>query len=297
MRRFAFALVVVASCSDADSKPGGTGGLLGPGPSPQTAPDPDVCRPFDRAARTVNVVDAGTGARSLLRYAFKSGTRQSIEVTLDRTIIGVDPPVAGPPPVIHEPTLVLAGDAEIRNVDASGNAELVLAIHSAKARGGDPGAAEALAPMNDELAHMKVMGTVHPDGSTNLKACAPGGALGAMAIDFATASWPAWPMLPATPVGTGAIWEIARQVRVAFDSIETTRFELKTRTADQWTATGAISIALPAKHDPIDRFEARGTLEASAGATLPSLTYARTIRMFATTAEFGFIDAAQVHVH
>jgi hypothetical protein len=299
MRRSPAYLAMLVAAASASARADRTAGVLTAKPPPVTR-DPDVCRTLDKSTRTVKVVSAGTGKRSLLRYAFHRGAHQSIDITLDLTSIGIDPPVAGPPPEDHQPTFVLAGDVVIQSVDASGNAEIVMTMRSAKARGGDPGEAESFAPMIEMLEHMTVTGTVGPDGSASLKACAPGDAIGALALDFVRGRWPAWPLLPASPVGSGAIWEVARTDRVtAFDAVETTRFELSTRTPDRWTASGAIRMELKGKHDPIDHFETTGKLDASADAkqVLPSLQYERTIKFSAKGAQFGFIEAAQILVH
>ena len=159
-------------------------------------------------AVTVKLVSAGKGKKAPLKYTAKAGAKQQVEVVMS---FAQTASVDGQSEAQVVPTIVLAGEAETKSVDATGKADYALAVASTDARDVEGAAVPvdqfklALA----SLAGLVISGSVDANGTTaetRMRIEKPD-RLSAGALDLIKITFPSWPVLPKEPIGVGAKWQ------------------------------------------------------------------------------------------
>lgn len=194
-------------------------------------------------AVTVKLVSAGKGKKAPLKYTAKAGTKQQVEVVMS---FAQTASVDGQSDAQVVPTIVLAGEAETKAVDASGKAEYALAVASTDARDVE-GAAVPVDQFKVALASLSglvISGSVDANGATaeTVMRIEKPDKLSAGALDLIKITFPAWPVLPKEPVGVGAKWQTTSNntLRAApgdkgIEMTHVTNYELVSKTGPTYT--------------------------------------------------------------
>ena len=201
-----------------------------PGPLEVTVPAPNVTQ--------VKLVNGGKGKKAALKLTPKVGTKQQVELAIDfrgkSTGLGQD----DKEDVMH--TVVLSGEAEVKNVDKDGNADYQLTVAATDARNA-AGASMSLDQAKAVVASLQglaITGTVHPNGSAGdvkLKMDkAPQLAQGA--VQLIKLAMPTLPVLPKEPVAPGAKWQVTSTTKFAdqLDITQTTEYQLVSHKGNAW---------------------------------------------------------------
>jgi hypothetical protein len=215
-------------------------------PTPEPAkPLPPLEVKVEVPAVTVKLVNAGRGKKAPLKYTAKAGTKQQVEVVMS---FAQTASVDGQSDAQVVPTIVLAGEAETKAVDASGKADYALAVASTDAR--DVQGATVAVPVDQfklalaSLAGLVISGSVDANGTTaeTLLRIEKPDKLSAGALDLIKITFPAWPVLPKEPVGVGAKWQTTSNntLRAApgdkgIEMTHTTNYELVSKTGTTYT--------------------------------------------------------------
>ncbi len=234
---------------DADDKP-----TPPPEAKKEEPPPPPTKGPVDVTMSSpkvqVKLVSAGKGKKAPLKLSAKQGARQSIEIALDFAGKQDGPPEAGGSSEDVAPTLVLTGDAEVKNIDKDGNAEFELAVSHTDTRDvpGQHIKEEDKAKLLELLKDLKIGGTVAANGSaSDLKLHLDNAepiarqALALLSIELL----PTWPVLPAEPIGVGAKWQVTSSNKIS-DKLEVTQtsdYELIEHKGTTWTIKAKTKIS------------------------------------------------------
>lgn len=265
MRQILLALLVtVASCGGSQKPAAAPPPLPDTQPASETKPQEEEAKkapeppppakgPIDVAMSapsvTVKLVSAGKGKKAPLKLTAKQGTKQAVELALDFAGKQDGPPETGGAQEDVAPTLVLSGDAEVKNVDASGNAEFELAFTKSDVRdvpGQKTPSAEML-KMLDLIKDLKLGGTVAPNGvasavKLHLDSADPK-AQKVLAL-ITGEVLPTWPVLPTEPIGVGAKWQVTSNTKFA-DKLQVTQvsdYELVEHKGTTWTIKGTTKV-------------------------------------------------------
>lgn len=218
-------------------------------PKPEPPP-PEPAKPLpplevkvEVPAVTIKLVSGGKGKKAPLKYTPKAGAKQQVEVVMS---FAQTAKVGEQSDAQVVPTIVLAGEAETKAVDATGKADYALAIASTDARD-VPGAALPVDQFKvalKSLAGLVISGSVEPNGTTaatTLRIEAPD-RLSAGALDLIKITLPQFPVLPKEPVGVGAKWQTtsSNTLRAApgdkgIEMTHVTDYELVARTGSTYT--------------------------------------------------------------
>ncbi|MDQ3337687.1 MAG: DUF6263 family protein [Myxococcota bacterium] len=215
-------------------------------PAPEPAPAlPPLEVKLEVPAITVKLVNAGKGKKAPLKYTAKAGTKQQVEVVMS---FAQTASVDGQSDAQVVPTIVLAGVAETKAVDATGKADYSLAVASTDAR--DVQGASVAVPVDQfklalaSLAGLVISGSVDANGTTaeTLLRIEKPDRLSAGALDLVKITFPAWPVLPKEPVGVGAKWQTtsSNTLRAApgdkgIEMTHVTSYELVSKTGPTYT--------------------------------------------------------------
>lgn len=218
-------------------------------PAEPAAPEGPLDLTVPAPSSTVKLVSAGRGKRAPLRIAAKPGAKQQVELALDfgitqsATIEGERKSQAD---VV--PTVVLAGDAEAKQVAADGTATYALTITRTDARPatGSQVPLDKFKPLLEQTLGLVLAGTVGASGQTGewtMHLDKQGSATGQI-VDLVMLTLPPWPPLPAKPVGVGAKWQATRQTKLAgrLDVTETTTYEVVSYKQGVWKIRGKVAI-------------------------------------------------------
>jgi hypothetical protein len=194
-------------------------------------------------ASTIKLVNAGKGKKGPLKYTAKAGAKQQVEVVMS---FAQTASVDGQSDSQVVPTIVLAGQAETKAVDAAGKVDYALAVASTDARD----VQGAAVPVDQfkvalaSLAGLVITGSVEANGSTaetTMRIEKPD-RLSAGALDLIKITLPAWPILPKEPIGIGAKWQTTSNntLRAApgdkgIEMTHVTDYELVSKVGSTWT--------------------------------------------------------------
>ncbi|HTR51130.1 MAG TPA: hypothetical protein VMJ10_10525 [Kofleriaceae bacterium] len=226
-----------------------------PEPPPKApAPLPPLDASFPAPKTTVKLVNAGKGKRAPLKLTPKAGTKQQVEIVFDIGEHQGAPEDLGGNIDTQYPSIVLVGSAEVTAVDAAGAATYTLAITGTDVRGDT--AKNPPAPVDDikkaiaTVQGLTLASTIDASGTqgdTRLHIEKPE-APTARVLSQLLPLWPAFPVLPADPIGVGAKWQVTSAAKVmigavAIDVTHTTEFELVSHTGSTWTIKGTAKVA------------------------------------------------------
>lgn len=216
-----------------------------PDPTPAAAAGPaEVTVPANKT--TVKLVSAGKGKREVLRYTNKVGTKQQVEVAMDFAAKEIHTGKSPADQIV--PTIVLAGEAEIKSVDKDGNAAYVLTVSSTDAR-----ANESKIPIDQfkivlgSLAGLVISSTLSPTGTAgdvSLKIEKPNDMTGG-ALELVKMTLPQFPVLPTEAIAVGAKWQATTNLKLAdkLDITQVTVYELVSHKGTTWTIKGTTKIS------------------------------------------------------
>ena len=273
-----------------------------PAPPPEPPkPEPlDVKLPASKAV--VKLVTPGKGKRDKLKLTPKAGVKQSVELALDMSAkqSGKD---GSPGSDRAAPTLVLTGDAEITNVDKDGAADVTWTIAATDARDA-PGQDKPTAQVKDVLTGivgLSVKGTVAANGDTGELALHLDKVEPKMVevLQVIALTFPAFPSLPAEPIGVGAKWEATLDAPV-MDQIamtEVTTYELTAHKGSTWTIKSTTKIVGKDQEVGGAKLEkigggGTGELTITDGALYPTLKTKLERKFTATAPQQGTVDIA-----
>jgi len=261
MRRALLLLVVAAGCGGKQKSTTPPPPL----PEPKTAetPKPAEDKPkkeeppplpagpietsIDAPKVTVKLVNPGKGKKAPLKITPKAGLKQQVELALDfrgKTTGGI----GDAEDVMH--TVVLSGEAEVKNVDKDGNADYQLTVSTTDART----ASGASMPLDQakqvvsSLQGMLITGTIHPDGSSGsvkLSVQKPQ-QMTQGAISLIKMAMPTLPVVPKEPIATGAKWTVtATGIKLAdqLEVTQTTEYQLVSHKGNSWTIKGTTKVS------------------------------------------------------
>ncbi|MGN6106426.1 MAG: hypothetical protein ACTHU0_15075 [Kofleriaceae bacterium] len=240
------------------------------GPVELSVPAPDT---------KVKLVSKGKGKLAPLRYSGKAGGKQQVELAMD---FSAKQSVGAQSQEQVIPTIVLAGEAETKAVEADGKAEYAFTVTGIDARdvpGSSLPAAEFKSKALGSLTGLVIGGTLAPNGiggETKLRIEKPD-PMSASALELVHATLPSWPVLPDQPVGVGAKWQATTATTLADKVVVTqvTDYELVSKKGATWTIKGKTKIS-GADQDisggKITGISGTGTTEVTVtdGALLPS---------------------------
>jgi hypothetical protein len=224
-----------------------------PAPPPEPPPGPlDLTIPAPKV--TVKLVSPGKGKRTPVKVAPKAGDKQLVELALDFSGSQTAPPEA--PEQIRgtkadvAPTLVLTGNAEVKNVDAGGTTEYELTVDGTDVRDvkGQQVPSDLMKKALASLNTLKIGGTVAANGvGSDLKLHVDkadkeaAGALELVRVEVL----PSWPVLPTEPIGVGAKWQVTSTTKLAdkLDVTQTTDYELLKHDGKTWTIKGTTKVS------------------------------------------------------
>ncbi len=216
-----------------------------PEPEPPKSAGPvEVTVPANKVS--VKLVTPGKGKREALRYTTKAGDKQKVEVAMDFAAKQTE---TGKPPADQiVPTIVLAGEAETKSIDAAGNAVYSLTVSSTDARdvAGSQLPAEKFKIVLGSLAGLVISSTLKANGAAGdiiLRIEKPT-EMSAGALELIKMTLPAFPMLPAEPVGVGAKWQATTSAKLAdkLDVTQVTDYELVAHKGTTWTIKGTTKV-------------------------------------------------------
>lgn len=202
-------------------------------------------------AVTIKLVNGGKGKKAPLKYTAKPGSKQQVEVVMS---FAQTASVDGQSDSQVVPTIVLAGEAETKAVDAAGKADYTLAVATTDARD----VQGAAVPVDQfkvalaSLAGLVISGSVEPNGTTaeTLMRIEKPDRLSAGALDLIKITLPAFPVLPKEPVGVGAKWQTTSQniLRAApgdkgIEMTHVTNYELVKREGAAWVIKSKTAVS------------------------------------------------------
>jgi len=225
-----------------------------PEPPKPAEPLPPLDASFPAPKTTVKLVSAGKGKRAPLKLTPKAGAKQQIEIVFDIGEHQGAPAELGGSIDTQYPSIVLVGDAEVTAVDPAGAATYTLAITGTDVRGEN--AKNPPAPIDDikkaiaTVQGLTLASTIDASGTqgdTKLHVAKPE-APTARVLSQLLPLWPAFPVLPAEPIGVGAKWQVTTAAKVmigavALDVTHTTEYELVSHTGTSWTIKGTAKVA------------------------------------------------------
>lgn len=230
---------------------------------------------------TVKLLTRGKGKRTPLRYAPKAGTKQQVELSFD---VAIKQAMGADAQEDIVPTVVLAGESEIKAVDAAGKAEYAFDVATADARA-QAGAQVPIDKFKRALASLSSLvigGSVDAMGAMGditLQVDVPD-ELTRSALEVVVMALPTWPALPKEPIGVGAKWEATKKARIGdkVDVTQVTTYELVSRTGDAWTVKGTTKVSGTEHQTPegakVEKIAGSGTSQVAlaAGALFPTST-------------------------
>lgn len=244
------------------------------------APQPiDVTLPAPTV--TVKLVSAGKGKKEVMKIAPAAGSKQAVEFAID--FVGKSTGGKEGPAEDIMPTVVLTGDAEIKNVDQDGTSEYVLTVTGTDARD-VPNAkapADQVKAVLAALQGMQIGGTVKANGTaseTKWHIEEPSQqALGA--LQLVMLAFPSHPVLPTEPVGVGAKWKVVATSKFAdqLDVTATTDYQVVSHKDKTWKIKGTTKVSgadQPVGPAKATKIGGNGTIEATIvdGAFYPTMT-------------------------
>jgi hypothetical protein len=220
-------------------------------PPPPPAPTGPIEVTVPAPQMTVKLVSPGKGKRVALKFTPKVGSKQQVELALDFAEQQKAPAELGGDSVNALPTVVLVGDAEVKDVDKDGKATYQLTISSTDVRDAQKQVpAQLLEKSRSVLATLTgltIGGTIGANGTSSdvtLHVDKPAVETRS-ALDMIRLTLPRWPMLPTEPVGIGAKWQVVTSLKVLdkVDVTQTTDYELVKHEASTWTIKGTTKVS------------------------------------------------------
>jgi hypothetical protein len=178
-----------------------------PEPAPVALPPLEV--KVEVPASTIKLVNGGKGKKAPLKYTAKAGTKQQVEVVMS---FAQTASIDGQSDAQIVPTIVLSGEAETKNVDATtGKADYALAVAATDAREvqGSAVPVDQFKVALASLSGLVISGSVDANGTTaeTVFRIEKPDRLSTGALDLIKITLPAWPLLPKEAIGVGAKWQ------------------------------------------------------------------------------------------
>jgi hypothetical protein len=213
-------------------------------PEPEPEPEPPsgpIELKIAALPTTVKLVSGGKGRKQAMRYTAKAGSKQTVELAMDFAARQ-----DADEQIVH--TLVLTGEAEIKAVDKSGTAELLVTIIGGDARPvtGSRIPIDELKAVIGSLTGLTIGGTLGSNGVASdltLRLEQPP-QLAVDALEMIRLTFPTLPVLPKEPLGVGAKWQATTAAR-AVDRIEVTQvtnYEVTAHKGPSWTIKGTTTV-------------------------------------------------------
>jgi hypothetical protein len=211
---------------------------------------------------TVKLVKPGTGKRAKLVVVAKPGAKQAVEIALD---FGVIRSIGDDSDTDIAPTIVLGGDATVTG--AAG--EWAIAVTKLAALD-TPNVKVPIDKFREVLQNTKgvaISGKVAANGQTGEVALHVDNQaeLGAQILDLVRLTLPAWPVVPAEPIGQGAKWTVTASTKFAdLDVAITTEYEVVSLKGTEWTIKGTTKLTGPeqmAQGGKISKLTGAGSVE------------------------------------
>jgi hypothetical protein len=259
MRRTLIALLI-AACSAAcggpakpttppptlpeDKKPEPAPVAEAPKPTPPPKdPDPiDV--PITMGKSTYKLASAGKGQKAVIKIGGTQGAKQQLELAVDFAGKQVAPADLGGTQEDVAPTLVLASDLEVGDVDKDGaKFKVTFTGVDARDRAGAKQTKEKFKQQLDGLAGVQLSGQVAPSGqmsNVSLHVQKPNDPTMAALELVRISLMPMWPIVPTEAIGVGAKWTVTTTTSIA-DRIEATQtidYEVVSHKGNAWVLKG-----------------------------------------------------------
>jgi predicted small lipoprotein YifL len=223
-----------------------------PAPPEEPEPPPVPAGPIELTVAAVDtsvkLVNPGKGKRAPLKLTTQVGTKQEVEIALDFALsqsVTIDGQKQSDSDVV--PTVVLAGDAEVTNIDGASTG-YVVTITGTDARdvAGSKVPLDKFKPILASAVGLTLAGTVGANGATGevkLKLDRPTEA-SAQVLELIALTMPPWPLFPTEPVGVGAKWQTTTKTKLAgrLDVTQITDYELVAYKNATWTIKGKTKI-------------------------------------------------------
>lgn len=308
--RSSLVVVLVAACSGspakppvepvAEAKPAEPAAPAKPAEPPAPPPPQPLDLKLPASKPTVKLVDPGRGKRTALKLAPKQGDKQAIELALDFTTKQTNPD-GTPGQDQIAPTIVLAGDAEVKDVTGEGAANVTWTVASADARDvtGELRKAEEVRPALQAFKGLQVTSAIASNGDS--EAAIHLDNMDPNLIDVLKVlvlSYPTFPSLPKEPIGVGAKWTATLDTSMmdAVSLTETTTYELKEHKGSTWTIKTTTKVA--GKDQDVGQTKLQkitgsgsGEITITDGALFPKLAWKRE-RSFTAATDKGKVDVA-----
>ena len=218
--------------------------------TPAPVPPPQAAGPAEvtvlATKTTVKLVSPGKGKRAPLRYTNKAGDKQQVEVAMD--FAAKETHTGKSPADQIVPTIVLAGEAEIKSVDKDGNAAYALTVTSTDVRANESKInLDQFKGVISSLTGLVISSTLAPTGTAgdvSLKIEKPS-EMTAGALELVKMTLPQFPMLPTEPIAVGAKWQATTSLKLAekLDITQVTDYELVAHKGTTWTIKGTTKIS------------------------------------------------------
>ncbi|MEO6776810.1 MAG: hypothetical protein ABI467_27990 [Kofleriaceae bacterium] len=220
-------------------------------PKPTPPPkDPDpIDVPIATGKPTYKLVSAGKGKKAAIKIAGTQGAKQPLELAIDFAGKQVAPAELGGTQEDVAPTLVLASDLEVGEVDKDGaKFKVTFNTVDARDRAGAKATKEQFKQSLEVLAGVQLSGMVAANGqlsNLSLHVQKPNDQTMAALELVRISLMPMWPIVPAEPVGVGAKWTVTTTTSIAdrIEATETTNYEVVSHTGNAWVLKGKIKLA------------------------------------------------------
>ena len=215
-------------------------------PKPTPPPkDPDpIDVPITMGKSTYKLASAGKGQKAVIKIGGTQGMKQQLELAVDFAGKQVAPQDLGGTQEDVAPTLVLASDLEVGDVDKDGaKFKVTFTGVDARDRAGAKQTKEKFKQQLLGLAGVQLSGQVAPSGqmsNLSLHVQKPNDPTMAALELVRISLMPMWPIVPTEAIGVGAKWTVTTTTSIA-DRIEATQtidYEVVSHKGNAWVLKG-----------------------------------------------------------
>jgi hypothetical protein len=215
-------------------------------PKPTPPPkDPDpIDVPITTGKATYKLASAGKGQKAVIKIGGTQGAKQQLELAVDFAGKQIAPTDLGGTQEDVAPTLVLASDLEVGDVDKDGaKFKVTFTGVDARDRAGSKATKEQFKKSLDVLAGVQLSGQVAPSGqlsNLSLHVQKPNDQTMAALELVRISLMPMWPIVPTEAIGVGAKWTVTTSTSIAdrIEATQTTDYEVVSHKGNAWVLKG-----------------------------------------------------------
>lgn len=215
-------------------------------PKPTPPPkDPDpIDVPITTGKATYKLASAGKGQKAVIKIGGTQGAKQQLELAVDFAGKQIAPQDLGGTQEDVAPTLVLASDLEVGDVDKDGaKFKVTFTGVDARDRAGSKATKEQFKKSLDVLAGVQLSGQVAPSGqlsNLSLHVQKPNDQTMAALELVRISLMPMWPIVPTEAIGVGAKWTVTTTTSIAdrIEATQTTDYEVVSHKGNAWVLKG-----------------------------------------------------------